>query len=143
MDGVRVEGIKELRRGLNALDKGLTKEFRRELVGIGKDVAKDAASKVPKRSGRAASSIRGGMSGNTGYVAGGKKAVPYYAWLDFGSRTPRAGNPRSVGPWAKSGTGPKGGRFIYPAIDENRHMIHARAVAAMEAAKDEAFRGAK
>jgi hypothetical protein len=141
MDGVRIEGIKELRRALNKIDKELTKEFRGELKKIGDDVANDARSSVPSRTGRARGSIRSGMSGNNGYVAGGKKAVPYYGWLDFGSREPRSGNPRSRGPWAKSGEGPKGGRFIYPAINRNRAEIHRRAVRAMEEAKDKSFRG--
>lgn len=142
MDGVRIEGIKELRRSLNQIDKELTKEFRGELKKIGDDVAADARRRVPSRSGKAAGSIRSGVSGANAYVAGGKKSVRYYGWLDFGSRNPQRGNPRSAGPWKKSGTGPKGGRFIYPAIDQNRPEIHRRAVAAMEQAKDNAFRGA-
>jgi len=141
VDGVRIEGIKELRRALNKIDKELTKEFRVELKKIGDDVAADARSSVPSRTGRARGSIRSGMSGNNGYVAGGKKAVPYFGWLDFGSRQPRTGNPRSRGPWAGSGEGPKGGRFIYPGINRNRAEIHRRAVRAMEEAKDKSFRG--
>ena len=143
MDGVRVEGLKELRRALNQVDKELTKELRGELKEIGDDVAADARRRVPTRTGRARDSVRSGVSGNNAYVAGGKKKVPYYGWLDFGSRTPQKGQPRSVGPWKRSGAGPKGGRFIYQAIDANRAMIHRRAVAAMEQAKDNAFRGAQ
>lgn len=142
MDGVRIEGIKELRRALNKIDKELTKEFRVDLKKIGDDVATDARKDVPSRTGRARGSIRSGVSGNNAYVAGGKKAVPYYGWLDFGSRQPQTGNPRSRGPWAGSGEGPKGGRFIYPAVNRNRDNIRRRAVAAMEQAKDNAFRGA-
>lgn len=141
MDGVRITGIKELRRSLNQLDKELTKEFRGELKKIGADVATAARAEVPSKSGRARGSIRSGMSGNNGYVAGGKKAVPYYGWLDFGARQPKTGNPRSRGPWAGSGAGPKGGRFIYRAIDRNRAEIKRRAEAAMEAAKHNAFGG--
>ncbi len=142
VDGVRVDGLKELRRALNKVDPTLTKELRGELKAIGDDVAADAQRKVPVKSGRARASIRAGVSGNNAYVAGGKKKVPYYGWLDFGSRNARTGQPRSVGPWKGSGAGPKGGRFIYPAIDGNRRNIETRAVAAMERAKDEAFRGA-
>ena len=137
--GVRVDGLKELRRGLNRIDPELTKQLRRDLLEIGKDVAADARRTVPEVSGKAKGSIRAGASGNTAYVAGGKKSVPYYGWLDFGSRTPRRGRPRSVGPWKGTGSGPKRGRFIYAAIDRNLKQIERRAVAAFEKAKKSAF----
>ena len=138
--GVRVEGLKELRRGLNRIDPELTKQLRKDLLEIGKDIAADARRTVPSISGKARGSIRAGVSGNKAYVAGGKKTVPYYGWLDFGSRTPRSGRPRSVGPWKGSGAGPKRGRFIYAAIDRNLKQIERRAVAAFDKAKKAAFR---
>lgn len=138
---VRVDGLKELRRSLNRVDKELTKELRGEFVKIGQRVASDAQRRVPVRSGRARDSIRAGVSGNNAYVAGGKKKVPYYGWLDFGSRTPRQGNTRRQGPWKGSGPGPKKGRFIYPAIEANRGHIERAALAAMEQAKRTAFAG--
>ena len=143
MDGVRVEGLKELRRALNKIDPALTKQLRGSLKAIGDEVAADAKREVPVKSGRARDSIRSGVSGNNAYVAGGKKKVPYYGWLDFGSRNARRGQPRSVGPWARSGSGPKGGRFIYRSVERNRTMIRRRATDAMEQAKQEAFRGAE
>jgi hypothetical protein len=73
-------------------------------------------------------------------VSGGKRSVPYYGWLDFGSRTPIRGRPRSVGPWKGTGAGPKKGRFLYPAIDRNADNIRRRAVAAFEKAKKQAFK---
>lgn len=141
MDGVRVDGLKELRRALNRIDPELTKELRLDLKAIGDEVAADAKRRVPQRSGRSRASIRSGVSGNKAYVAGGKKLVPWYGWLDFGSRTARTGQPRSVGPWRRSGNGPKGGRYIYPAIDDNRAMIKRRAVQAFNRAKLGSFRG--
>lgn len=139
MSGVKVDGLKELRRALNRIDPELTQVLRGELLEIGKDIAADAQTKVPVRTGRARGSIRAGVSGNRAYIAGGKKAVPYFGWLDFGSRTPRRGRPRSVGPWKGSGRGPKRGRFIHVAIEENRDNIKRRAVKAFEKAKKSAF----
>lgn len=141
--GVKVEGLKELRRALNQIDPELTKELRGDLLDIGKDVAADAQTLVPlgaDEGGHARDDIRAGVSGNTAYVAGGKKSRPYYGWLDFGSRTPVSGRPRSVGPWKRSGKGPKGGRFIYKAIARQAKNIERRAVAAFEKAKKSAFR---
>lgn len=136
---VRIEGLAELRRSLNKVDKTLSKNLRREFVSIGRRVAADARASVPVRTGRARASIRAGMSGNTAYVAGGKKSVPYYGWLDFGSRQPLSGRPRRVGPWKGTGRGPRDGRFIRPAVEKNRAMIDRAARAAMEQAKREAF----
>jgi len=137
--GVRVDGLKELRRALNRVDPELTKQLRKDLLEVGKDVAADARGRVPSRSGKARGSIRAGASGNSAYVAGGKKTVPYYGWLDFGSRSARSGRPRSVGPWKGTGSGPKKGRFIYAAIDDNKKNIERRAVAAFDKAKKSAF----
>jgi hypothetical protein len=130
---VRVEGIADLRRGLRKIDPELAKEFRGSILPIAEKVAADARSRVPSKSGRAAASIRGGVSGNNAYVQGGKKSVPYFGWLDFGARTPQTGRPRSVGPWAKSGPGLSKGRFIYPAIGANRDAIEKQAVEAIDA----------
>ena len=131
---VRVSGMAETQRSLKKLDPALALAFRKEFLTIGKKIALDAKTEVPRVSGKARGSIRAGMKGQTPYVAGGKASVPYYGWLDFGSRTPRSGRPRSVGPWKGSGGGPKQGRFIYAAIAENRARIQKRAVAAFDKA---------
>lgn len=133
---VRVDGIKRIRAGLRKIDPELVKELRGRFLGISQTVASTARGKIPARSGRAAASIRGGVSGNNAYVQGGKKTVPYFGWLDFGSRTPQSGRPRSVGPWAASGVGPARGRYIYPAIDQHRDDIEREAVKAMNDVTD-------
>lgn len=141
ISGVDAVGLKEFRRGLNRIDPELTKQLRRELLEIGQDVANDARMTVPVgRTGRARGSVRAGVSGNNAYIAGGKATVPYFGWLDFGSRTPRSGRPRSVGPWKGTGPGPYKGRFIYPAIARNQSNIERRAVKAFEKARDEALK---
>lgn len=131
-DAVEIEGLAAFRRGLRQIDPQLQKDFRNEILPIAQLVAADARSRVPQVTGRAAGSIRGGVSGNRAYVQGGKKTVPYFGWLDFGSRTPVRGQPRRVGPWANSGAGPAKGRFIYPAIDANRPAIERRAAEAID-----------
>lgn len=88
-------------------------------------VENDTKRRIPVRTGRARNSIRSRASKTRAVVVGGKKAVKYYGWLDFGSRTPRKGNPRSVGPWSGSGIGPFRGRFIYQALDANRAQVNA------------------
>ncbi len=114
---VHVTGLKETQAALKdigAIDA--TKEVRAALKKGAEIIAADARFRVPSKSGRAAGSVRASVSGSKAYVLGGKKTVPYYGWLDFGTRTPQKGNNRAEGPWRGSGTGPKKGRFIYPAI---------------------------
>lgn len=118
---VRVTGLRELRRALKAAES--VDDSRELTVGLKRAaevVARDAQGRVPSRTGRARGSVRAVSGGSRAFVAGGKKAVPHYGWLDFGSRSPRTGQPRSVGPWANSGKGPAKGRFIYPALDAKR-----------------------
>jgi hypothetical protein len=142
--GIQVEGLTELRRDLRkAADSGISKRLTRDLKNAAKVVANDARSRVPDgppRNGHARSTIKAGANQKGAYVQGGRNAIPYYGWLDFGSRTPNGGiltgqsrsqrralarqvNGQRVGPWAGSGTGPKGGRFIYPAIEANQTRI--------------------
>lgn len=99
------------------------KELRAGLKAAADVVAQDAKRRVPSRSGAARGSLRATAGGNRAFVVGGKARVPYYGWLDFGTRNPRSGQPRSVGPWAGSGTGPSKGRFIYAAIDARERDV--------------------
>lgn len=134
--GIKIEGLKELRRMVGKLPEVKT-GLRQDFLALGKKIASDAASRVPKKSGRAASSLRAGVSGNNAYIAGGKANVPYFGWLDFGSREPIVGNLRSQGPWLDSGKGPTGGRFIYPAIARNDKEIKKAALKAVDRALNE------
>jgi hypothetical protein len=119
---IRVYGLAELRRDLRRAGEDLG-DLRDGLRAAADVVARDARSRVPVRSGRARDSVRATAGGNRAYVVGGRATVPYYGWLDFGSRRPRAGRPRSVGPWAGSGQGPDRGRFIYAALDANERQV--------------------
>lgn len=140
-DVVRIEGLTEVRRGLKTLgDAAGSKELRLGLKSAATLVATEARGRVPVRSGAAAGSIAAGTSGDKAFVAGGRKSVRYYGWLDFGSRTPKTGNPRSKGPWSGSGKGPARGRFIYAAIDAKRAEVEAQVRKAVEALKDRAFK---
>lgn len=124
--GIRVEGIRELRKALrDAEDIENLKEFREGLKAAAELVAEDARGRVPSVTGRAAASLRATAGGNKAYVQGGKAAVPYYGWLDFGTRNPNIGNPRSVGPWSGTGPGPAKGRFIYPALEAREDEVRA------------------
>ena len=121
---VRVEGLAELRRALRKAEQIDDLSVLRDGLKKAADVvAQEARSRVPVRSGAARGSIRATSGGNRAFVVGGKAKVPYYGWLDFGSRTPRTGQSRRVGPWANSGFGPDRGRFIYAALDARERQV--------------------
>ncbi len=137
---VQIVGLRELQRDLKSMDSRLDKDVRRALKQAADVVARSAAEKVPIGPGKlgfhAKNTLKGGSTSTGAFVVGGKESVPYFGWLDFGSRHPRktsehtnqtvAGrraiarmtSGRRVGPWANSGKGPHGGRFIYPSIEE-------------------------
>lgn len=121
---VRVSGYAELVKALREMgDLDQKAEFKTGMLRAAQIATGEAQRLARGFSTRAADSLAASASGRQGFVTGGKGRLPWYGWADFGSRTPVKGNPRSVGPWAKSGRGPKGGRFIYQAIEAKSDEI--------------------
>ncbi len=140
---VRVDGLREFRRDLAKLDKTFPKDLNREIKQIGERVAADARRHVPVRSGRARASIRATTAGSRAYISGGKKSVPYYAWLDFGGGIPNRKSRHRRGlqrPW-QSRPILQEGRFIYPAVRRARRTLEHDLDQAFVRAKQRAFRG--
>lgn len=110
---VRVDGLRQLRRALGAIDPELQRELRGELKAIAERIASAIRRKVPlgpPARGHARDSIKGGATAGTAYVKGGQRTIPYYGWLDFGGRGGR--NKRNYRPVIREG------RYIYPTIAE-------------------------
>jgi hypothetical protein len=83
---------------------------------------------IPKRSGRAAASLKPRSTQTSVRVAAGGTKAPYYPWLDFGGR---------VGP-RKSVRRPfiGDGRYIYPALSEKHdEFLEAMQRALIESAE--------
>ena len=121
-----VTGLRELRSALNKLDKSIAGELRTGLKEAAGVVARDAARAVPRRTGRAAASVRPVSRGNTIFVQGGGARVPYYGWLEFGGRV---GRNRSV-----SRPKVRNGRYIRPAVARNEREIVEKAADAFRSA---------
>lgn len=164
LDVVRIEGLKELQRDLkDAGEKAVSKRLSTKLRKAAQIVADAAKANVPEgpaKDGHASDTIKAGVSGARAFVSGGKASNPYYGWLDFGTREPRAtsvpvlsygGRPLSqsktgrsilargtkVGPWRGTGKGPHHGRFIYVAFDEKATQVAALAQDAVDQALKE------
>jgi hypothetical protein len=127
---VNVHGFRELNRALKRVEPELQKELRTELRGIARTVAMKVRAKIPRRSGRAARSVRFGASARAAYVQHGDKAAPYVGWLDFGGTLrPTGGRKNTIRRPVVDG-----GRYLYPTIAENRESTLRAALDAFKKA---------
>ena len=121
---VNVEGLRDVQKHLKKIGAiEQSKELKTGLREAAKVVALEARTRVPVKTGRARASVKWSVDMGGAYVRSARKEVPYYGWLDFGSRNPISGRPRSVGPWKKSGAGPFRGRLIYTAMDDKADEV--------------------
>lgn len=127
---VEIEGLKEIQKQLRDLDPALAKELKDINLTVADMVADLARSRVPRKSGRAASTVK--AKGEQRYAvirAGGKKAE-YYPWLDFGGT--RGDEDKQSRPFVSEG------RYIYPVVGATRSRIVNEYVIALGALLDKA-----
>lgn len=89
-DPIKISGLREFQRGLKSIDNDLPKALRLALNDAVSIVADEARSRVPRRSGTAAASIKTRSTRTLARVVGGGNRAPYYPWLDFGGRVGRS-----------------------------------------------------
>ncbi|HVW34043.1 MAG TPA: HK97 gp10 family phage protein [Acidimicrobiia bacterium] len=120
---IQVKGITDLRKALRDISKDLAKELRVGLNEAARIVADEAATKVPRRSGAAAASIKVGSTQTAANVKVGGTAAPYFPWLDFGGSTGRGHQAGEPGSGAVKRPFLKEGRYIYPTLAEKRDEV--------------------
>jgi len=120
---IRVEGLAEFSQSLRKLDADLPKMLRIALNGVADVIIGDAVPRIPRRSGRAAASLKPRSTRTAVRVGAGGSLAPYYPWLDFGG---------SVGP-RRSVHRPffKEGRYLYRAYFDNQPKIEKVLTAAL------------
>lgn len=91
-DAIRVRGLHEFAKAVRKIDPELAKELRVVLNRATDTVVDRAVPKIPKRSGRAARSVKAKSTRTLARVAGGGSRVPYYPWLDFGGKVGKGGS---------------------------------------------------
>lgn len=116
VEPIKINGLKEFQRALKQMDGETQKQLRVVLNSAADTVAQGAARRVPRRTGKAAASLRALSSQREARVMGGSKKVPYYGWLDFGGRIGRNKSQRR--PFVKAG------RYMYPTFAANRDPIY-------------------
>ena len=90
-DAIKVEGLNEFAKAVRRIDPDLAKEIRVVLNTAADTIVMRTVRKVPRRSGRAAGSVKAKSTRTLARVAGGSSRAPYYPWLDFGGRVGRGG----------------------------------------------------
>lgn len=127
-DAIKIDGLNEFVRNLRKLDADLPKTLRVAFNTAADIVVAYARPKVPRRSGRAAGSIKARSTRTAVRVSAGGRRAPYYPWLDFGGRV---GRKKSVKrPFIGDG------RYLYAGLHAERDRIAAATVdALLEAAK--------
>lgn len=111
IEPIKIEGLAEFNRALKKLDSDLPKALRLAHNKAAQLIVDWAQPRVPRKSGRAAGTVKAKSTRTESRVQGGSTRVPYYPWLDFGGRV---GPKRSVRrPFIKEG------RYIYPALSAN------------------------
>lgn len=108
---IDVKGIKELQKSLRKMDADLPKQMRIVLNGASELVLDYARPRFPKRSGRAAASLKARSSQREARIALGGRRAPYAPGLDFGGGRPQ------FPPYQR------GGRYVYKGLEVNRDEI--------------------
>lgn len=106
---VKVEGLDEYRRSLDAMRAGLPKMVQVSLGLVVGEVVDYARPRIPRRTGRAAGSLKAKVSGKGASVSMGGGGAPYAPWLDFGGQGKRKGRP-AARPFLRQG------RYVYKAL---------------------------
>ncbi len=113
---IKITGLKEFSRNLRKMDKDLPKALRLALNDAGEIIVEWARPRVPKRSGRAAGSIKSKSTRTLARVSAYGNRVPYGPWLDFGGAVGRRNSVKR--PYIAEG------RYIYPGLTANQDQIN-------------------
>lgn len=115
VEPIEIEGLRDFMRGLRAVDAELPKQLRIAGNEAAEIVVDDARRRIPKRSGKAAASIKARSTRVAVRIASGGRRAPYVPWLDYGGKV---GPAKSVErPWRPDG------RYVYPAFTDNRQKV--------------------
>lgn len=130
---IDIAGLRDFQRGLKTIDAELPKALRKVLNTVADDVIGLARPHVPRRSGRAAGSLKASSTQTAVRVKGGGSRAPYYPWLEFGGRVGRKNSVKRASV--------KGGRYLYPALARERPRLQQKLLDALEELAQEAIGG--
>jgi hypothetical protein len=114
---IAVYGLRELSRSLKKVDSEAAKQLRVVFNEAAELVISTARPTIPRRTGRAANSLKTRSTRTAVRVTFGGPRAPYYPWLDFGGRTGR--KKRVVREFIQEG------RYVFPAYYRRHDDIMA------------------
>ena len=117
-DPVRIEGLRELQKALKTMDGQSQKRLRIVLNGAADLVVQAANPRIPRRTGRAAASMRPSSGQREASVKAGGGRVPYFGFLDFGGNVGRGDSVKR--PFIRDG------RYLYPAYRDRKAAIREK-----------------
>lgn len=122
-EAIKIDGLNQFARNLRKLDNDLPKALRigfNEAAGI---VVTAAKPLFPRRTGKAASTVRVASTRTAVRVVEGGNRASYVPWLDFGGKV---GRKKSVHrPFIGDG------RFLYPSFYKHGEEVHEAIVKAL------------
>lgn len=107
---IRITGLKEFQKSLRSMDSGLPKLLRLAFNEATAVVIDWAVPRIPRKTGRAAASVKARSSQREARVAIGGRRAPWMPWLDFGGQGKRPGRP-APRPFIRKG------RYLYAGLD--------------------------
>lgn len=114
--GIDVVGLNQLVRFLKQLEPELLDGLKEANAELSDEIAADAASLAPRKSGRLAGTVRSSGTARTGIVRAGRAGVPWTGPIHFG--------------WAARNIEPD--KFLYRAFDAREDEITNRYLEALE-----------
>lgn len=113
---IQVTGLREFQRQLKAMDAGLPKQLRLALNEAAGVVIDYAEPRFPRKTGRAAASLKARSTQKVARIGLGGRRAPYAPWLDFGGEGRVKGRPPKR-PFIKSG------RYVYKGLEVRRDRV--------------------
>lgn len=113
---IQITGLREFQASLKAMDSALPKTLRLVLNSAGQLIVDYDRAHMPRRSGRAVSSVKARSTQRLAQIAVGGSKAPYAPWLDFGGEGRVKGRPGNR-PYLKEG------RYTYVGLRVHRDEI--------------------
>lgn len=124
VDAVEIVGLAALRRSLRALGAAAPKALRVASNEAANLVVDTARPMVPRRSGKAAASIKAKSTQSAARISSGGARAPYMPWLDYGGKVGR--NNTASRPFIADG------RYVYPAYRQRKSEFEKLITAAVQ-----------
>jgi hypothetical protein len=114
---IKIDGLAEFQKSLRQMDANLPKQLRVMLNSAVTVVIDWAVPRIPRKTGRAAASVKARSGQREARVAMGGTRAPWMPWLDFGGRV----GPKDsvVRPFRREG------RYLYPGLAATHEEVTA------------------